>query len=134
MNISLPRRLVAVAGVALALTSSGASHAQFFSYYQWTNPQGGSYESSSSWSPTGVPDADFEGAVFNLDDDYTISSRAPFQHSVGTFDVTLGHVTLSVYKYTSGGLRLDALEGNPALLTVSDGILTVQGTAAIGSN
>ena len=57
----------------MVFVAANRAHGQFFSYYSWIDPGGGTYQGASNWLPFGVPDNLSEVAGFDLDAVYMVN-------------------------------------------------------------
>jgi len=122
--------LIAVLTAFAALSEREPVYAQFFTTYTWIDPLGGSYNSSSNWSPdfggSGIPNGPEEGARFNLSSFYTVD--LPTDIATASASVTDGNVRWDLNSsgtprtYTLDALAVDpSISGGAPVLEVTGG-------------
>lgn len=97
----------------------------------WINPLGGSWDTTSNWTPSVVPTS-AENAVFNLDNIYTVTF--PTNASASNVIVNNGSVTfnLGAQQLSAPALNVGSISGQAPQLFMGSGSFNLAGPAFIG--
>lgn len=117
--------------LALAAVVMGASmlgvpaHA---ATYQWINPNGGNWDDSNNWVPSGFPRLFFDFAVFNLEATYDVNAtNAAMIPRLAGVQVSRGRVSLSTHDSLKTALVVGT-STNPATFVLHSGRIIASAT------